>query len=218
MYSFFADVNDSIYYAYKEDKCENFVSTEKENEIIINSEYAKEKITGGNRRLSLQTTENAHLLTITQANRVVSSLNLKDYIKDVKDEDIEKIKEDYRDRIVENAKGTIEKIADESGRDFEPEKIVLDDEELFLDPADTAIIANPELIKRYPVLKHEYNADGSRKELDELFESEKSELASIEENLRDNDKTKNELKAQIKKAYANLKYKSFIDALQEPEK
>ena len=218
LYSFFADVNDSIYYAYKEDKCENFVSTEKENEIIINSEYAKEKITGGNRRLSLQTTENAHLLTITQANRVVSSLNLKDYIKDVKDEDIEKIKEDYRDRIVENAKGTIEKIADESGRDFEPEKIVLDDEELFLDPADTAIIANPELIKRYPVLKHEYNADGSRKELDELFESEKSELASIEENLRDNDKTKNELKAQIKKAYANLKYKSFIDALQEPEK
>ena len=188
LYSFFADVNDSIYYAYKEDKCENFVSTEKENEIIINSEYAKEKITGGNRRLSLQTTENAHLLTITQANRVVSSLNLKDYIKDVKDEDIEKIKEDYRDRIVENAKGTIEKIADESGRDFEPEKIVLDDEELFLDPADTAIIANPELIKRYPVLKHEYNADGSRKELDELFESEKSELASIEENLRDNDK------------------------------
>lgn len=218
LYSFFADVNDSIYYAYKEDKCENFVSTEKENEIIINSEYAKEKITGGNRRLSLQTTENAHLLTITQANRVVSSLNLKDYIKDVKDEDIERIKEDYRDRIVENAKGTIEKIADESGRDFEPEKIVLDDEELFLDPADTAIIANPELIKRYPVLKHEYNADGSRKELDELFESEKSELASIEENLRDNDKTKNELKAQIKKAYANLKYKSFIDALQEPEK
>ena len=218
LYSFFADVNDSIYYAYKEDKCENFVSTEKENEIIINSEYAKEKITGGNRRLSLQTTENAHLLTITQANRVVSSLNLKDYIKDVKDEDIERIKEDYRDRIVENAKGTIEKIADESGRDFEPEKIVLDDEELFLDPADTAIIANPELIKRYPVLKHEYNADGSRKELDELFESEKSELASIEENLRDNDKTKNELKAQIKKAYASLKYKSFIDALQEPEK